>query len=54
MPHARSFQSNTISSRQSAYKVRNLRRNPQAYVCVLPDGFFGRWIQIEGRADMTG
>jgi PPOX class probable F420-dependent enzyme len=38
-----------ISSRQTAYKVRNLRRNPQAFVCVLPDGFFGRWIQVEGR-----
>jgi PPOX class probable F420-dependent enzyme len=39
-----------ISSRQTAYKVRNLRRNPQAYVCVLPDAFYGRWVQIEGRA----
>jgi PPOX class probable F420-dependent enzyme len=39
-----------ISSRQTAYKVRNLRRNPQAYVCVFPDTFFGRWIQVEGRA----
>jgi PPOX class probable F420-dependent enzyme len=39
-----------ISSRETAYKVRNLRRDPQAYVCVLPDSFFGRWIQIEGRA----
>ncbi|MGC9666758.1 PPOX class F420-dependent oxidoreductase [Planosporangium sp. 12N6] len=42
-----------ISSRQTAYKVRNLRRNPQAYVCVLPDTFFGRWIQIEGRATVV-
>jgi PPOX class probable F420-dependent enzyme len=39
-----------ISSRQTAYKVRNLRRNPLAYVCVLPDAFYGRWIQIEGTA----
>jgi PPOX class probable F420-dependent enzyme len=42
-----------ISSRTAAYKVRNLRRNPQAYVCVLPDGFFGRWIQVEGRATVV-
>jgi PPOX class probable F420-dependent enzyme len=42
-----------ISSRQTAYKVRNLRRNPQAFVCVLPDTFFGRWIQIEGRATVV-
>jgi PPOX class probable F420-dependent enzyme len=39
-----------VSSRETAYKVRNLRRDPQAYVCVLPDTFFGRWIQVEGRA----
>jgi len=39
-----------ISSRQTAYKVRNLRRNPRAYLCVLPDTFYGRWIQVTGDA----
>jgi PPOX class probable F420-dependent enzyme len=39
-----------ISSRQAAYKVRNLRRDPRAYLCVLPDSFYGRWIQVEGNA----
>ncbi|GII23503.1 PPOX class F420-dependent oxidoreductase [Planosporangium mesophilum] len=42
-----------ISSRQTAYKVRNLRRDPRAYVCVLPDAFFGRWVQIEGEATVV-
>lgn len=37
-----------ISSRETAYKVRNLRRDPRASLCVLPDAFFGRWIQIDG------
>jgi PPOX class probable F420-dependent enzyme len=41
-----------ISSRQTAYKVRNLRRDARAWLCVLPDGFFGRWIQIEGTASI--
>jgi len=41
-----------ISSRETAYKVRNLRREPQAYVCVFTDEFFGEWIQIEGTADI--
>jgi PPOX class probable F420-dependent enzyme len=37
-----------VSSRQTAYKVRNLRRNPRAWLCVLPDNFYGRWIQVGG------
>lgn len=41
-----------ISSRETAYKVRNLRREPRATVCVFKDGFFGQWLQIEGTADI--
>jgi PPOX class probable F420-dependent enzyme len=38
-----------ISSRQTAYKVRNLRRDPRAYLCAFPDSFFGgRWVQVDG------
>ncbi|MER7275434.1 PPOX class F420-dependent oxidoreductase [Dactylosporangium sp. NPDC000244] len=42
-----------ISSREPAYKVRNLRRDPRAAVCVLPDGFYGRWVQVEGEAEIV-
>ena len=42
-----------ISTRETAYKVRNLRRDPRAWVCVLPDTFFGRWIQVEGTATIV-
>jgi PPOX class probable F420-dependent enzyme len=42
-----------ISSRQTAYKVKNLRRDPRASLCVLPDGFFGNWIQIDGTASIV-
>lgn len=42
-----------ISSRQTAYKVRNLRRDPRAWLCVLPDEFFGRWVQVEGTATIV-
>lgn len=42
-----------ISSRETAYKVRNLRRDPNAYVCVFTNKFFGKWIQIEGTADIV-
>ena len=41
-----------ISSRQTAYKVRNLRRDPRAWLCVLPDGFYGHWVQVAGTAEI--
>lgn len=42
-----------ISSRETAYKVRNLRRDPRATVCVFTDRFFGEWVQIEGTASIV-
>jgi PPOX class probable F420-dependent enzyme len=42
-----------ISSRMTAMKVKNLARNPHAAVCVLSDGFFGDWVQLEGRATIV-
>jgi PPOX class probable F420-dependent enzyme len=42
-----------ISSRQTAFKVRNLRRDPRAWLCVLPDSFSGRWIQVAGMAQIV-
>ena len=41
-----------ISSRETAYKARNLRRDPWAQACVFTDRFFGRWLYIEGRAEV--
>ena len=41
-----------ISSRETAYKVKNLRRTPRAWLCVLPDGFYGQWVFIEGDVDI--
>jgi PPOX class probable F420-dependent enzyme len=43
-----------ISSRQTAYKVKNLRRDPTAALCVFPDTFYGgQWVQIDGRATIV-
>jgi PPOX class probable F420-dependent enzyme len=42
-----------ISSRQTAYKVQNLRRDPRASLCVLSDGFYGPWAQVEGTATVV-
>lgn len=42
-----------ISSRETAYKTRNLRRDPSVTLCVFTDAFFGPWIQIDGRAELV-
>jgi PPOX class probable F420-dependent enzyme len=43
-----------ISSREPTAKVRNLRRNPAASLCVFTDRWFGApWIHIDGRAEVT-
>jgi PPOX class probable F420-dependent enzyme len=42
-----------VSTRETAYKTRHLRRDPRAFVCVLPDGFYGRWIQLAGTAEVV-
>ena len=41
-----------ISTRQTAIKTRNLRRDPRASLCALTDGFFGEWVQAEGDAEI--
>jgi PPOX class probable F420-dependent enzyme len=39
-----------ISSRETAFKVRNLRRDPRASLCAVADEWFGPWIQVDGTA----
>ena len=42
-----------ISSRETAYKVRNLRHRPQASLCVFVDEFTGPWVQANGTAEIV-
>jgi PPOX class probable F420-dependent enzyme len=42
-----------ISTRETAIKTKNLRRDPAVSLCVLSDGFFGPWIQIDGTAEVV-
>ena len=42
-----------ISTRQTAYKVRHVRRDPRVWLCVFPDGFFGSWVQLTGTAEIV-
>ena len=41
-----------ISSRETAYKVKNLRRDPRAWLCVLSPQFYGQWVQLEGTVEI--
>jgi PPOX class probable F420-dependent enzyme len=38
-----------VSSRETAMKTKNVRRDPRAWLCVFPDSFYGdRFVQVEG------
>ena len=43
-----------ISSRETAYKVNNLRHDPRAAVCVFTNEFHGEgWVQVNGSAEIV-
>lgn len=42
-----------VSSREPAMKTLNLRRDPQASLCVFSDRFFGDWVQVDGRVEVV-
>lgn len=42
-----------ISSRETAVKVRNLRRDPRATFCAFTERFYGDWVVIEGTAELV-
>ena len=42
-----------ISSRETAYKVKNLRRDPRASLCTFTASFHGGgWVQVNGTASV--
>lgn len=41
-----------ISTRVTALKTTNVERDPRVYLCVLSDGYFGPWVQINGTAEI--
>lgn len=42
-----------ISTRETAYKSKNLARDPRCSLCAFTDGFFGPWIQVDGTAELV-
>jgi PPOX class probable F420-dependent enzyme len=37
-----------VSTRETAAKTKNVRRDSRAWLCVITDGFFGQFVQVEG------
>ena len=42
-----------ISSRETAMKVKNLRRDPRISLCLLGPTWYGQWGQVEGTAEIV-
>ena len=42
-----------VSTRETAVKTRNVRRDPRVSFCVLSDGFYGDWVQVDGTAEVV-
>ena len=41
-----------VSTREPAYKVRALRRNPRTTLCAFTDNFYGQWVVVNGTAEI--
>ncbi|MBS2963025.1 PPOX class F420-dependent oxidoreductase [Actinocrinis puniceicyclus] len=39
-----------ISVTEDRAKTRNARRDPRVALCAFSEGFYGPWVQVEGRA----
>jgi PPOX class probable F420-dependent enzyme len=42
-----------ISVTEDRAKTRNARRDPRLSLCVFGDAFYGRWVQVEGTAELV-
>ncbi len=42
-----------VSTRETAMKTHNLRRDPRASLCVMNEGFFGEWHVVEGTVEIV-
>jgi len=42
-----------MSTRETAIKTWNLRRDPVSWLCVFPDKWLGRWVQLQCRAEIA-
>lgn len=41
-----------ISTRETAYKTKNVQRNPDVSLCFVNPNFFGQWVQVDGTVEI--
>lgn len=42
-----------VSTRETANKTKNLRRQPRASLLVFTDAFYGDWVQVDGPVEIV-
>jgi PPOX class probable F420-dependent enzyme len=42
-----------VSTRETAMKVKHLRRDPRVSIVAFPDAFYGGLVQVEGTAEIV-
>jgi PPOX class probable F420-dependent enzyme len=42
-----------VSTRETAMKAKNIRRDPRVSFCAVNDGWYGEWLQIDGTAEVV-
>jgi PPOX class probable F420-dependent enzyme len=42
-----------ISVTEDRAKTRNARRDPRISLCIFSDAFYGRWVQVDGTAELV-
>jgi PPOX class probable F420-dependent enzyme len=42
-----------ISTRETAVKVHNVRRDPHVSLCAMTDAFYGAWVQVDGSVEVV-
>jgi PPOX class probable F420-dependent enzyme len=42
-----------VSTRDTAMKVKHVRRDPRVAMAVMNDGYFGDWVHVEGSAEVV-
>jgi PPOX class probable F420-dependent enzyme len=42
-----------VSTRETAIKTKNARRDPHVSICAVNDSWYGDWLQIDGTAEVV-